>query len=880
MTVEAATYIYQLNSSLPTGADALAEGDNHLRLIKQVLLNTFPNLAGAVTVSHADLNSVVGKVDRAGDIMTGALTVPRLRIDSPDGVQAPVLDLRDDTATVKGQVVYRLDTGAVEIRRWIDVTTWDTLELSSTGLKWNGATVWHSGNDGPGSGLNADLVDGYNANTGAVASTVAARTATGELYATRLYGTDGGAALSGTSGYILDITQPNAIPWALRILNSTFGGGGFRAYQLDTGELDLVLYDATSTIVGKWRFGQDGVLRAAVGAIHANDAERLTTARTITITGSGDVTGSGSGVFDGSADITINLPLSVVGGTTVDAASRLDPGRFIGVSLSGDTVGSGSVFFDGTTDVTISVSTTVGRADQAGRLSTARTISVSASGDATGSGSVSFDGTADAPINIPLTVNQAANANTLNGAGPDTSATVSTIAQRDSAGGLRATAFLAQAGAGSSATSAWYPDGSAFAYAYLTVDAQGTVRLYSRGQASGDQGELRLPGSGGVELYQAGTLLMDWDLTNTRWRDRYERVYYDGVTTFRYWHEGNDGAGSGLDADLLDGRQSDTGTTANTIPVRDASGNLPGNVTGSAAKLTTGRSIGVSIGGDATGSASAIFDGSADITIGPNITVNQLKGGGFRQDASGTWLADNTVARDVGGAFMAYLARPAEVYEWFTPGTYTWSPPSGAIAMLITVVGAGGGGSGATASSTSYGTNVVCVPGLPGGRGGALYAYVSPFGMTGAPYTITVGAGGAAGTSGTSPTSGGSGGASTIKDAAGNTLAYAGGGYGGSNLSTSYQVYCGASSLNWGNAVLLQATAGVYANVATGVALAPTAAPPKNYYITNPGPIQPPIQLGLAGTGGKGGIIYLSTTMSFYDGTAGNDGAVRIEVFY
>jgi hypothetical protein len=43
------------------------------------------------------------------------------------------------------------------------------------------------------------------------------------------------------------------------------------------------------------------------------------------------------------------------------------------------------------------------------------------------------------------------------------------------------------------------------------------------------------------------------------------------------WHAGNDGAGSGLDADLLDGYSSATAATANTIALRDGSGHLSMN---------------------------------------------------------------------------------------------------------------------------------------------------------------------------------------------------------------------------------------------------------------------------------------------------------------
>ncbi len=60
MTVESAVYISQLNASLPAGADAKAEGDNHLRLIKAVLVGSFPNVSGAVTATHTEINYLVG----------------------------------------------------------------------------------------------------------------------------------------------------------------------------------------------------------------------------------------------------------------------------------------------------------------------------------------------------------------------------------------------------------------------------------------------------------------------------------------------------------------------------------------------------------------------------------------------------------------------------------------------------------------------------------------------------------------------------------------------------------------------------------------------------------------------------------------------------
>lgn len=57
MGLEAATYIHQLNPLNPVGAvDPKAQGDDHLRMIKSTLQATFPNIAGAMTVNHTNLN--------------------------------------------------------------------------------------------------------------------------------------------------------------------------------------------------------------------------------------------------------------------------------------------------------------------------------------------------------------------------------------------------------------------------------------------------------------------------------------------------------------------------------------------------------------------------------------------------------------------------------------------------------------------------------------------------------------------------------------------------------------------------------------------------------------------------------------------------------
>jgi hypothetical protein len=94
----------------------------------------------------------------------------------------------------------------------------------------------------------------------------------------------------------------------------------------------------------------------------------------------------------------------------------------------------------------------------------------------------------------------------------------------------------------------------------------------------------------------------------------------------KIWHSGNDGSGSGLDADLLDGKDSSFFTNAGNlssgiVPVARLSGTYDINISGNAAtatKLATARTI--SLTGDASGSAS--FDGSSNISINTNVSYS------------------------------------------------------------------------------------------------------------------------------------------------------------------------------------------------------------------------------------------------------------------
>jgi hypothetical protein len=88
MTVETASYVSELNDTLPGSSDLKSEGDNHLRLLKTVLKTQFPNFGTtAIAATAAQVNYLVGvtsavqtqlntlttnKAAKAGDTYTGA----------------------------------------------------------------------------------------------------------------------------------------------------------------------------------------------------------------------------------------------------------------------------------------------------------------------------------------------------------------------------------------------------------------------------------------------------------------------------------------------------------------------------------------------------------------------------------------------------------------------------------------------------------------------------------------------------------------------------------------------------------------------------------------------------------------------------------------
>ncbi len=96
MGLESGTYISQLNSDNPATSDDVAEGDDHLKLIKAVLKNQFSGLSGttAITSSEAELNILDGVTSTAAELnILDGVTSTAAELNILDGVTSTAAEL-------------------------------------------------------------------------------------------------------------------------------------------------------------------------------------------------------------------------------------------------------------------------------------------------------------------------------------------------------------------------------------------------------------------------------------------------------------------------------------------------------------------------------------------------------------------------------------------------------------------------------------------------------------------------------------------------------------------------------------------------------------------------------------------------------------------
>lgn len=121
MTIEtgiegATAYIDTLDDTYPAGGDDLVEGDNHIRGIKNCLLNSFPAITGAVTSTHTELNILDGVTSTTAELnILDGVTSTAAELNILDGVTstAAELNILDGVTSTAAELNYLdLTTGA------------------------------------------------------------------------------------------------------------------------------------------------------------------------------------------------------------------------------------------------------------------------------------------------------------------------------------------------------------------------------------------------------------------------------------------------------------------------------------------------------------------------------------------------------------------------------------------------------------------------------------------------------------------------------------------------------------------------------------------------------------------------------------------------
>jgi hypothetical protein len=89
MALETGTYINDLNSANPVSGDDIDQGDNHIRLLKSTILASFPNITGAMTKTHTELNDgfkIAGDAVQVVQSSTGTHTRRTATIPSDNSI--------------------------------------------------------------------------------------------------------------------------------------------------------------------------------------------------------------------------------------------------------------------------------------------------------------------------------------------------------------------------------------------------------------------------------------------------------------------------------------------------------------------------------------------------------------------------------------------------------------------------------------------------------------------------------------------------------------------------------------------------------------------------------------------------------------------------
>lgn len=131
MPLENAQYIQNLNSSYPDPNDDLEQGDEHIRLLKAVLKQTFPNLGGAMTRTHLQLNKA--PYDRASmeELLSGGARLTTAQAFF--GASSTPNDIAFGWDGTKGRLKARIDN-SVTVGGFLTENDWNVIQQQLAAL--------------------------------------------------------------------------------------------------------------------------------------------------------------------------------------------------------------------------------------------------------------------------------------------------------------------------------------------------------------------------------------------------------------------------------------------------------------------------------------------------------------------------------------------------------------------------------------------------------------------------------------------------------------------------------------------------------------------------------------------------------------------------
>lgn len=120
MTVEKAALISELVSTYPRNVDLINEGDDHIRLVKAVLKNNFPNFNSIMTMSSDKLNNLdktFSATDKDGNVtINGAVTMAANKTINAGANR--IQNMSNPTAAQDAVTLAYLQSGAARLLAW------------------------------------------------------------------------------------------------------------------------------------------------------------------------------------------------------------------------------------------------------------------------------------------------------------------------------------------------------------------------------------------------------------------------------------------------------------------------------------------------------------------------------------------------------------------------------------------------------------------------------------------------------------------------------------------------------------------------------------------------------------------------------------------